>query len=79
MSINAKQITQIRLLLPKEMVSELDTIAASRQVSRLSLIRFFLRHQIDHELSQLDAYFKDVDRRRRTHARLQEHLSENEW
>lgn len=79
MSIHRQHPKQIRLLLPEQMVSELDCIAASREVSRLALIRRFLRLQIDDELSQLETYFQEVDRRNKTHERLQEHLSDNEW
>lgn len=78
MSINTKEIAQIRLLIPKEMVSELDTIASSRDMTRLSTIRFLLRNQIDAELSQLETYLEQVERRRNTHQRLQEHLSDKE-
>ena len=78
MSIQTKKITQIRLLIPTEMVRELDTIANSRDMTRLGLIRFLLRHQIDHELSQLENYLEQVDRRRTTHQRLERHLSDRE-
>ena len=78
MSIQAKQISQIRLLVPTEMVRELDTIASSRDMTRLGLIRFLLRHQIDQELSQLETHLEQIDRRRSTHQRLQEHLSDKE-
>jgi metal-responsive CopG/Arc/MetJ family transcriptional regulator len=79
MSIHRDSPKQIRLLIPQQMVRELDSIAASRQLSRLAIIRRFLRMQIDEELSQLETYFEEVDRRNRTHERLQEHLSDNEW
>jgi len=78
MSIQAKQISQIRLLVPTEMVRELDTIASSRDMTRLGLIRFLLRHQIDQELSLLETHLEQIDRRRSTHQRLQEHLSDKE-
>jgi len=78
MSFHTKEIAQIRLLIPKEMVRELDTIASSRDMTRLGLIRFLLRHQIDSELSQLENYLQDITRRKRTHQRLQEHLSDKE-
>ena len=71
MSIHIDQPTQILLVLPKQMVSQLDSIAATRQVSRLALIRRFLRLHIVDELSQLENYFQEVDRRNKTHERLQ--------
>lgn len=78
MSVQTDKTSQIRLLIPTEMVKELDTIAISRSMSRLALIRYFLRHQIDQELSELDSYLSQVERRKQTHQRLQEHLSERE-
>lgn len=78
MSIQEKEISQIRLLLPTEMVIELDTIAKSRRLPRLQLIRFFLRHQIDKELNDLEAYLDGVERRKETHQRLQDYLLEQE-
>lgn len=78
MSINDKQISQIRLLIPTDMLHELDTIASSRDMTRLALIRFLLRLQIDSELGQLESYFENVDRRKQTHQRLQEFLSDRE-
>ena len=79
MSVHQQEPFQIRLLLPKEMVSELDSIASSRRVSRLALIRRFLQLQIEDEFSQLESYFAEVDKRKRTHARLQEHLEDSEY
>ena len=78
MSFQTKEIAQIRLLIPSEMVRELDTIASSRDMTRLAVIRFLLRNQIDAELSQLETYLEQVERRRDTHQRLQEHLSDKE-
>lgn len=78
MSITKKPITQIRLLLPIEMVQELDAIAKSREITRLALIRFLLRHQIDQELDQLEIFLEEREKRKDTCFRLQEHLSERE-
>lgn len=78
MSINNKSIAQLRLLIPREMVEELDTLASSRNTTRLGLIRDFLSRQIANELSQLEAYLDDLDRRRSTHSRLRQHLLEKE-
>lgn len=78
MSIHKKPITQIRLLIPTEMLHELDTIAKSRDMNRLALIRYFLRHQIDQELGQLESYLQGISRRKKTHKQLQEHLSDKE-
>jgi len=49
---------QIRLLLPRKWVDELDTIAASRHLSRLGLIRGYLRSRIDHDLNKLAEHWQ---------------------
>jgi hypothetical protein len=79
MSIYKEPPIQIRLLIPKQMLSELDSIARSRQVSRLSLIRRFLRHQIDDELKSLEAYLNEAKRSDRTHRLLKQHLDDKDW
>jgi len=79
MSNHIDKPTQILLSLPLQMVSELDTIAQSRQVSRLSLIRRYLRHQIDEELKSLEAYLQNTKRCKRTHLLLQGKLKDQEW
>ena len=45
--------SQIRLLLPSKWVEELDAIAASRHITRLALIRGYLRSRLDHDLQNL--------------------------
>jgi len=79
MSNHIDKPAQILLSLPLQMVSELDTIAQSRQVSRLSLIRRYLRHQIDEELKSLEAYLENSKRASRTHLFLREKLRDEEW
>lgn len=79
MSNHIDKPTQILLALPTQMVSELNSIAKSRQVSRISLIRRFLRHQIDDELKSLETYLNEAKRNKRTHVLLQERLKESEW
>lgn len=79
MSNHIDKPTQILLALPAQMVSELDSIAKSRQVSRISLIRRFLRYQIDDELKSLEAYLNEAKCVKRTHALLQERLKESDW
>jgi metal-responsive CopG/Arc/MetJ family transcriptional regulator len=79
MSNHIDKPTQILLALPTQMVSELDSISKSRQVSRSSLIRRFLRHQIDDELKSLETYLNEAKRNKRTHVLLQERLKESDW
>jgi metal-responsive CopG/Arc/MetJ family transcriptional regulator len=78
MSIHIQDPTQILLHLPKQMVSELDSIAKSRQVSRTALIRWFLSHQIIEELKSLEVHLENTKRCKRTHTLLQNHLKDKE-
>ena len=78
MSINKKEIAQLRLLIPIEMLEELDTIASSRDTTRLSIIRMFLRNSIAYELDQLETHFQNMNRRDKTHRRLHQHLIDKE-
>ena len=70
------KITQLRLLLPKTWISELDNLAASRFLTRLGLIRFYLRSQMNEDLAQLSEHFKAEEERKRTHRRLSTHLDD---
>ena len=45
--------TQVRLLIPENWISELDAIARSKFISRLALIRNYLRIHIDKDLESL--------------------------
>lgn len=46
--------SQLRLLLPKEWIDELDSIAREHFKTRLALIRQYLREKIDQDLFDLD-------------------------
>jgi metal-responsive CopG/Arc/MetJ family transcriptional regulator len=78
MSIHIQDPTQILLHLPKQMVSELDSIAKSRQVSRTALIRWLLQHQIIEELKSLEVHLENTKRCKRTNMLLQSHLKDKE-
>lgn len=79
MPVHSKDIIQqIRLLLPATMVNELNTIAASREISRLALIRFFLRNQINQELDELQNYLDAAESRKQTQQQLQDLLKKHE-
>lgn len=69
---------QLRLLLPPDWISELDDLAASRFLTRLGLIRFYLRAQMNEDLSRLAEHFRETDEHRKTHQRLQRHLQDQE-
>ncbi len=70
------EITQIRLLIPRQWVQELDTLAATRFVTRLGLIRLFLRARIDQELAQANEQSKLREKNRQTKARLDSWLDD---
>ena len=71
--------SQLLLSLPREWVGQLDALAKSRNVTRISLIRLFLRLQMDSELAQLAAHFKQQDEHRRTFRELNSHLNDRDF
>lgn len=79
MSVGQRNSFQIRLLLDPEWVAQLDSLATSRHLSRLALIRFYLRDKIDEEYAQLAEHYRRQDEHRRAHKRLQNHLDDMEW
>lgn len=70
---------QIRLLLPEEWLPELDNLAATRFLTRLGLIRFYLRAQMNEDLSTLAQHFKENEQHKKTHKHLQQRRQDNEW
>lgn len=83
MNHQTPSIAQIRLLIPQEMMKELDTLAKVKLMTRLALIRRYLREQIDHDLSQLNDHFKRRDElklaKERTENWIQQRQSKDEW
>ncbi len=69
---------QLRLLLPEDWIPELDSLAASRFQTRLGTIRYFLRKQMNEELSNLAEHFDQTETLRKTHRRLQQHIQDRE-
>lgn len=76
---NPRINSQVLLALPHEWVGQLDAIAKSRNLSRSATIRLFLRLQMDSELAQLAAHFKQQDEHRRTHKRLTSYLDDLDY
>jgi hypothetical protein len=70
MSKQKAKTVQIRLLLPEDWIPELNNLAASRFLTRLGLIRFFLRSKMNEELAALAEHFKQTEQNRLTHQRL---------
>jgi hypothetical protein len=76
---NAKLKTkQLRLLLPEEWVPELDSLAASRFLTRLGLLRFYIKAGMTDDFSKLAEHFKQSKENKRAHQRLQSHLQDRE-
>jgi hypothetical protein len=79
MSIQRMPVSQIRLLINPQWIKELDAIAASRHITRLALIRGYLREKIDQELLELTEHFRQRDQLQKTQRRLEKHLEDQEW
>ena len=73
------KIAQIRLLLPEEWLPELDNLATTRFLTRLGLIRFYLRAQMNEDLSNLAQHFKENEQQKKTHKHLRQRRQDNEW
>ena len=73
------KITQLRLLLPEEWLPELDNLAATRFLTRLGLIRYYLRNQMNEDLAQLAEHFKQTQEQRKTLKTIQLRRHDNEW
>ena len=71
---NREEKAQIRLLLPKDWVPELDALAASRFITRLSLIRFYLRKMMNDELAQLSTHFQNLQQHQATCTKIRNYL-----
>ena len=69
---------QVLLLLPKEWVKELDILARANFVTRLALIRKYLRKAMDDHLSQLDHISKIQEKNDRVRRNVEHYLDENE-
>ena len=69
---------QLRLLLPHEWIGELDSLASSHFISRLALIRKYLRKMIDSDLEMHKEHLEQVANRKRVKDQLDYHLSQRE-
>ena len=72
------KIAQLRLLLPESWIPELNDLAASRFLTRLSLLRFYIKAGMEDDLSKLAEHFKQKEQHKKTHQRLQSHLQDRE-
>jgi hypothetical protein len=62
--------SQLLLLLPSEWLEELSVLAKSRYISRLSLIRSYLRQQMDKDLSQYSEQLSEREKLLKTRIKL---------
>lgn len=78
MSVKKPKFVQLRLLLHPSWVPELDTLARARSITRLSLIRYFLRLKMDEELDSYQEFIKARQTRGRTRAQLDAYMDDKE-
>ena len=62
--------TQLLLLLPSEWIEELNVLAKSRYISRLSLIRSYLRQQMDKDFAQYSELIRERETLLKTRLKL---------
>lgn len=58
------ETAQLRLLLPQEWISELDHLAASRFLTRLGLIRFYIQIGMREDIDQVSDYLEQAKNRK---------------
>jgi hypothetical protein len=76
MSVKNSKFVQLRLLLDPSWVPELDTLARARSITRLGLIRYFLRLKMDEELASYQEFLVGQETRRRTKSKLDAYLDD---
>ena len=57
---------QVRLIIPREWINQLDIIARSRFSSRMAVLRSYIRAQLDRDLANLDDQLALVQKNHRT-------------
>jgi len=74
-----ERYSQLRLLIKPEWIEDLDTLARSRHLTRLALIRMFLKAKIDEELLSLDAFLQQQESLKATKTRLDKYLHDHDY
>ena len=69
----------MRLLLPEEWLTEINNLADTRFLSRLGLLRFYIRAGMNEDLSNLAEHFKQTEQQRKTHKQIQQRRQDSEW
>jgi hypothetical protein len=67
------------MILNREIQEQLDLLARSRRITRLALIRMFLKAKIDEELLSLDAFLQQQESLRATKRKLDKYLHERDY
>jgi hypothetical protein len=62
--------SQLLLLLPSEWLEELNVLAKSRYISRLALIRSYLRQQMDKDFAQYSEQISEREKLLKTRIKL---------
>lgn len=62
--------SQLLLLLPSEWLEELSILAKSRYISRLALIRSYLRQQMDKDFAQYSEQISEREKLLKTRIKL---------
>jgi hypothetical protein len=70
-----RNFTQLRLLLDPSWIQELDTLARAKSISRLALIRYLLRSQMDEELDSYKEFVRAREDRGKTRRSLEDYLN----
>ncbi len=73
------QQVQLRLILNRDIQEQLDLLARSRRITRLALIRMFLKAKIDEELLSLDAFLQQQESLKATKRKLGKYLHERDY
>jgi hypothetical protein len=70
---------QVRLIISREMMEQLDLLSRSRHLTRLALIRMFLKAKIDEELLSLDAFLQHQESLKATKRKLDKYLHDHDY
>lgn len=79
MSLQKERYRQLRLLIAPDWISDLDTLARSRRITRLALIRLFLKAKIDEELLSLDTFLQHQESLKATKRKLDKYLHDHDY
>jgi len=76
--VQKEAMKQIRLLIPESWIEELDDLAASRFLSRLGVLRFYIRQQMDEDFAQYAEQFREREKLLQTRSKLKTYLNDRD-